>query len=491
MHSTQHDLDHLFDVIIIGAGIAGINAAYRIQTELPSASYTILEARDGIGGTWDLFRYPGFRSDSDLYTFGLSWRPWTDRKIIADGDSIRRYIRESAALHGIDQKVRFRHRLLSANWSSDQQAWDLLVDNREGKNHVHARFLIFGTGYYDYDEALGSYIPGIENFTGTRIHPQFWPEHFDYKDKKIIVVGSGSTAVTLIPSLAETASHVTMLQRSPSYILSWPSIDSFGQWIRRILPDWLAYRINRLRFLLMTPLVIKICGAYPRAARYLIKKITQRELPENMPYDPHFSPRYNPWEQRLCLCPDGDFFKAIRAGKVSIATDTISTVTETGIRLTSGQTLDADIIVTATGLKIKIAGGASISVDRNPIAVGEKFLWKGVLLQDVPNMALMMGSMNSSWTLGADAAALLVCRLLNIMKSKGIGTAVPRLDDAKGMKSLPMMHFISTYVVKGEKELPRTGDKGPWMRRSSYFSDLWNAKFGNMTDGLHFEKLAS
>ena len=491
MGSTETPTNDLFDVIIVGAGISGINAAYRIQTELPSARYTILEARGGIGGTWDLFRYPGFRSDSDLFTFGFAWRPWAERKNIADGDSIRKYIRESAAVYGINEKVMFHRKLVSANWSSDQQAWNLLVDEEGRKTHFHARFVILSTGYYDYDEALSSHIPGIENFTGKVVHPQFWPADLDYKDKKVVVVGSGSTAVTLIPSLAETASHVTMLQRSPTYIVARPAIDPFGQWAQRLLPRWIAHRITRFKFLILSFFFVKFCTFYPLAARNLIKKATLKQLPANVPHDPHFEPRYNPWEQRLCLCPDGDFFAAMRAGKASVVTDTIATVTDTGVRLTSGQTLDADIIVTATGLKLKIAGGAQVSVDNAPLAIGDKFLWKSAMLQDLPNMAAVLGYTNASWTLGADATALLVTRLLKSMAARGATSAVPRLEHAERMKSVPALNLSSTYVVRGAKELPKAGDRAPWMPRSTYFSDLWGAKFGNITDGLQFENVSA
>ena len=481
----------LFDIIIVGAGIGGINAAYRIQTELPSASYTILEARGGIGGTWDLFRYPGFRSDSELYTFGFAWRPWVKQRSIANGDEIRKYIRESAALYGIDQKIQFHHKLVSADWSSDQQTWKLLVDEKGLKTYFHARFVILSTGYYDYDEALSSPIPGIDKFTGTVVHPQFWPEDLDYKDKKIIVVGSGSTAVTLIPSLAETASHVTMLQRSPTYIAARPAIDPFSQWASRLLPHRIAYRLTRLKVLIRSFLFLKFCVYYPLTARNLIKKATLKQLPSNVPHDPHFSPRYNPWEQRICLSPDGDFFAAMRAGKASVVTDTITTVTETGIQLTSGTMLDADIIITATGLKIKFAGGVHISVDNVPITANDKFLWKNAMLQDVPNMATVIGYTNLSWTLGADATALLVCRLLKSMKAEGKSSAVPRLEDTGGMKTLPVLNLSSTYVVRGAKDMPRAGDKAPWRSRSSYFSDLWGAKFGNITEGLEFGKVSA
>ena len=478
----------VLDVIIVGAGISGINAAYRLQTELSSSSYTILESRGGIGGTWDFFRYPGFRSDSDLYTFGFSWRPWSQKKYIADGELIRKYIRESAAMYGIDRKVQFRHKLVSANWSSDQQAWSLLVDADGERKYFHARFVILSTGYYDYDEPLSTTITGIENFKGNIVHPQFWPEDFEYKDQKIVVIGSGSTAVTLIPSLAKEASHVTMLQRSPSYLLARPSVDAFGQFVSKVLPSWMSHRLTRLKFLVVNFLFIKFCGAYPQAARNLIKKATVKELPKDTPHNPHFEPRYNPWEQRLCLCPDGDFFETMRAGKASVVTDTITTVTENGIQLASGKTLDADVIVTATGLKVKTAGGAQISVDNTPIKIGEKFLWKGVMLQDLPNMATVIGYTNASWTLGADATALFVVRLLKYLSDNGITAAVPRLEHPEKMKSTAAMNLSSTYVVKGMKEIPKAGDKAPWLPRSTYFSDLWAAKFGNITDGLQLER---
>ena len=480
----------LYDVILIGAGISGINAAYRIQTEVPSTTYTILEARAAIGGTWSLFNYPGFRSDSDLDTFGFPWRPWDGEKTIADGESICKYIRQSAEDYGIDDNIKFQHKLTSANWSSDQQAWALDVDN-EGEHKVfHARFIIFSTGYYDYDEALSSAIPGIENFTGTTVHPQFWPTDFDYQNKKIVVIGSGSTAVTLLPALSEKASHVTMLQRSPSYIVARPAIDPFSQRVRNFFPSWLAYRISRFKFLIFNFYFVRWCARNPLKARNLLKKATLKQLPDGIPYDPHFLPRYNPWEQRLCLCPNGDFYKALRAGKADVVTDTITTVTETGIELASGSKIDADVIVTATGLKIKTAGGARISVDGVPVNIGEKFLWKGTMLQDVPNAALVLGYTTASWTLGADIAAKLVCRLLKLMSKRSFTAATPRLED-QSMKSVPALNLTSTYVVRGAGELPKTGDKAPWGPKKTYFSDLWDAWFRSLTEGLELVKIST
>lgn len=306
----------------------------------------------------------------------------------------------------------------------------------------------------------------------------------------MVVVGSGSTAVTLIPALAETAAHVTMLQRSPGYIVARPAVDPFGQWVKRLLPSWIAHRIIRVKFLILSLLFIKFCSIYPHAARNLIKKATLKQLLPEVPHDPHFEPQYNPWEQRLCLCPDGDFFKAMRAGKASVVTDTISSVTKTGIQLASGLELPADVIVTATGLKLKMAGGARISVDSVPVAFGEKFLWKGIMLQDLPNMAVVIGYTNASWTLGADATALLVCRIFKSMRNHGLAAVGARLDPREVMNSVPALNITSTYVVRGKNKLPRTGDKAPWRPRSTYLWDLWNSKFGNISDELKVEKIS-
>ena len=479
-----------FDVVIVGAGISGVNAAYRIQTELPDASYIILEARGGMGGTWDLFKYPGIRSDSDLHTFGFPWRPWTGKNAIVDGISIRDYIRESAAVNGIDRKVLYHHKAISGNWSTDQQAWSLLVDADREKRYFHGRFVIFSTGYYDYEEALPSLVPGIDNFKGTAIHPQFWPEDLDYKDKKIAVIGSGATAVTLVPVLAEEASQVTMVQRSPTYILSRPRSDPMGEWMKKFLPSWIAYRLIRLKFLVLPFLFFKFCRQYPTAARRIIKNATVKQLPSDIPHDPNFEPKYNPWEQRLCMCPDGDFYKSLNAGNVNIVTGTIETVTEHGIQMQSGEILDPDIIITATGLKILIAGGIKFSIDNEHIDITKKFLWKGIMLQDLPNAATVIGYTNASWTLGADATAVHVCRLLKYMKENGHTMVVPRLHDPSSVKPVSPLNLNSTYVEKGKGSMPKAGDTAPWLPRSTYFTDLWEAKFGNIHDQLEFSRVA-
>lgn len=477
----------VYDVIIVGAGISGINAAYRVQTSLPGASYTILEARNAMGGTWDLFRFPGIRSDSDLYTFGFPWRPWMDKKLIAEGESIRKYIKESAAENGIDQKVQFKHKLVSANWSSDQQAWTLQVDAEGEKKVFHARFVVLSTGYYDYEEVLPATIPGIESFKGKVLHPQFWPHDYDYAGKKVIIIGSGATAVTLVPVMAEKAAHVTMLQRSPGYILSRPSIDPTATWMSKIFPLWLVYSLIRTKFLIVSLLFVNFCRSFPHAARRMIIKETQKRLPKNVPHDPHFEPRYNPWEQRLCLDPDAKFFKALRTGKADVVTGIIKSVNERGIEMHSGEHLDADLIVTATGLKLQVGGGTSISIDNTPVDIASKFLWRGVMIEDLPNMAAVIGYTNASWTLGADATAQHICRLLKYMQKNGLTSAVPRCRE-EGMEVVPVLDLNSTYVERGKGSLPKAGGRGPWRPRRAYWRDMWEAKFGSFR-GLVFEKV--
>ncbi|KAI4160347.1 MAG: hypothetical protein LQ342_005843 [Letrouitia transgressa] len=488
MSALQALSERFYDVIIVGAGISGINAAYRLQTELPSASYIILEARMQMGGTYSFFRYPGFGADSDLYSFGFEWRPWRGRKTIISGKSACHYICESAAVYGIDRKVQFNHKLVSANWSSYRQEWTLLVNKNGQMLPFNTRFVILGTGYYDYDVALESPIPGIQNFKGPVIHPQFWPENFDHKGKYVVVVGSGSTSISLIPSLAKTA-QVDMLQRSPSFIVAQPSTDPFGAWARQMLPFLLANRITRLKFLLKSFFFNKFCRWYPLKARSSIHNALLKELPRET-IESNFQPSYEPLEQRLCIAPDGDFFEALRTERARVITDTIVTVTEREVKLASGRSLRPDIIVTATGLKLLVGGGAKISIDNAPpIAVSEKFLWRNTMLQDVPNMAMMIGYPDAPWTLGADVNALLVCRLLRTMRQQRFAAAVPHIESAdEGMKGAPSLHLKSTYVIKGTDALPRTGDKAPWLPRSHYLFDLCDAKFANISKGLRFEK---
>ncbi|KAF4626647.1 hypothetical protein G7Y89_g11512 [Cudoniella acicularis] len=462
-----------YDVIIIGAGLSGINAAYRVQTELPDYSYTILEARDVIGGTWDLFRYPGIRSDSDLHTFGFPWRPWQHSKAIADGTSIRNYIRDSAEHFGIDKQIQFHHKLMSSDWSSNEQIPTSPISH------------------------LSKARPSIRN-SG--------PETSITPTKKIIIIGSGATAVSLLPVLIEKASHVTMLQRSPSYFISIPSVDTTSDLIRKIFPSWIASRLIRWKFLILPFLFFTFCRHFPAMAKKGLRKRIQEDLPPSVPLDPHFNPSYYPWEQRLCICPDGDFFSALKTGKADIVTDTITSVTTTGITTQSGQHLDADIIITATGLKMQLGGGAPLTVDGEKVVLHDRFLWKNTMVEKVPNAAVIIGYTNASWTLGSDTAALLICRVLKFMRDHNISSAAPTLGlnpseqngsastgdktvqsgEWRGMKEMAVLNLSSTYVEKAKGILPKTGDKGPWRPRSNYFVDGWGAVFGDLTTGLRF-----
>jgi cation diffusion facilitator CzcD-associated flavoprotein CzcO len=429
-----------------------------------------------------------FRSDSDLHTFGFPWRPWTDPRSIADGASIRNYIEESAKQYGIDRNTLFHHRVTAAAWSSGEQQWSLVVDTDAGQKTLTARFVVFSTGYYSYTEPLETTIAGIEDFKGQTVHPQFWPEDLDCTGKKIVVIGSGATSVTLLPALAQKASKVTMLQRSPSYVLSQPSVDPLGKVMRRLLPSWLAIKIVRSKFLIIPFLFYQFCLAYPNAARWALRRRAQRELPKNIPHDPNFCPSYNPWEQRLCVTPDGDFYAALRAGTADVVTDKIKTITATGIETVSGKTLDADIIVTATGLKLQFLGGAAITVDSKPLNLADKYVWKGHMIQDVPNAVFVMGYMNASWTLGSDSTALQVSRLLKYMDKNGMGSATARVPEGPKMHSQPVINLSSTYIERAKSALPLAGDKGPWKPRLNYLTDQWEASYGSVTTDIDFVK---
>ncbi|KAK4998627.1 hypothetical protein LTR28_013626, partial [Elasticomyces elasticus] len=447
-----------YDVIIVGAGISGINFAYRLQTQCPDLNFTILEAREVIGGTWALFKYPGLRSDSDLYTFGFPWRPWTEQKSIAEASLIVKYVNESAAMYGIDKKIQFNHKVTTYDWSSRSQQWTLTVDASGSTKTFRTHFMLMCTGYYDYEHALPSVIPGIENFGGKVVHPQFWPDDLDYSNKKVTIIGSGATAVTLLPALAEKASHVTMLQRSPSYVTSTPGQDGLEILIRKTCPESLAYKLIRIKWIIFPILLINFCYYLPTIAKKLLRKATIAQLPASIAHDPHFNPSYEPFQQRMCFCPDGDFYASLRSGKAEVVTGTIDTVTRDSIMLHDGQELHPDIIVTATGLKLQFGGSAKLNVDGVPFNFTEKFVWKNVMLQDLPNAAFVVGYVDASWTLGADATAQLICRLLKQLKKDGKTTAVPRLSDAerRSMKEMPMLRISSSYVKKAKDALPKT-----------------------------------
>lgn len=439
-----------------------------------------------------MFRYPGIRSDSDLHTFGFPFRPWTEPRAIADGPSIKKYMQETASIYGIDKHIKYHHKLITANWSSDAQSWSLTVETAGETRYFHSKFLLLATGYYNYDEALPAKIPGIENFQGTTIHPQFWPEDLDYAGKNVVIIGSGATAVTLLPNLAKEAAHVTMLQRSPSYILSLPQQDSISYWARRLLPKTWAYKLIRTRFLVLPFLFFKFCRSFPNAARTLLQKGAAKQLPIDYSIKPNFDPKYDPWEQRLCISPNGDFYKAIADGNAEVVTAHIKQVTEKSIHLEeTDRVITPDIIITATGLKLQIAGGAKISVDNEQIKIPEKHLWKGCMLQDVPNAAVVIGYTNASWTLGSDATAQFITRLLNYNKKHGFTSAVPRLEDPDSVKEVQVLNLNSTYVVRAKGDLPKAGDKAPWLPRSTYFTDLFEAKFGSITSGMQFSRVST
>jgi cation diffusion facilitator CzcD-associated flavoprotein CzcO len=476
-----------FDVIIVGAGISGINAAYRVQTQLPKGTtYTIFDTRGAIGGTWDLFKYPGIRSDSDLYTFGFPWRPWRAGHAIAEAPLILDYLKDSARDAGIDKNIRFHHKVISADWSSDELLWNLTVEVGEKTVHYKGGFMILGTGYYDYDEPLQTTIPGIENFKGPVIHPQFWPETLDYAGKEVAIIGSGATAITILPNMAKTAKMVTIVQRSPSYVFSLPNRDDpLIRLMQYVLPQQLAHTITRWRWMITSYFFFYFCRTFPNAAKKIIGIAATKQLPKDFPLDPHFKPSYNPWEQRMCLAPDGDFYRSIKKGKANMVTGAIKTVNEDGIKMEDGSEVKANIIVTATGLKLKLAGGIKPSIDGKPLDISTKFMWKGVMLQDLPNACVVIGYTNASWTLGADATAQMVTRLINLMKKRGAAAAVPRLAHPEEMESTPMLNLSSTYIQKALSIMPKTGT-GQWAPRSQYFSDIRQAKYGDIESGLEF-----
>lgn len=489
MTSQKDVLD--YDVVIIGAGISGINSAYRLQEQNPELSYIILEGRHEIGGTWSLFQYPGIRSDSDLYTFGFAWRNWTEKTSIAQGDLIINYVKDSARMYGIDKRILYNHRVDAADWSSETNSWNFNVTaDGSTQKTIRGRWAHFCTGYYDYKAPLQTTIPGIDNFKGEVVHPQFWKKDLDYKNKNVVIVGSGATAVTLLPVLAKDASHVTMLQRSPSYLLSQPTEDGLEKTMRAWLPAALAYRLIRFKWILLPFLLTTFFKYFPGTAKKIVKGAAGKELPETVPIDPHFTPKYNVFQQRLCFCPDGDFYASLRNGSASIATGTIDTINGNTIKLSTGQELHPDIIITATGLKIQIAGGMKVSVDGEPYDVSKKFFWKGVMLEDLPNAAMTIGYVDASWTLGADATAQMVCRILKRMQKEGVAKVVPRCSEAEkeSMEEKPVLNLTSTYVRAGESILPKAGNKGQWKPRSYYYEDILMAWYGDIKSGMDWVK---
>jgi monooxygenase len=480
--------EHL-DVLIVGAGISGISAAWHLQDRCPSKTYAILERREGMGGTWDLFKYPGIRSDSDMFTLGFRFKPWTSAKAIADGPSILSYIKEAAAENGIDKNIRYSHQVTAAEWSDADNRWTVTVNTGAEEKTLTASFLFATTGYYNYDQGYSPTFPGSEDFAGTIVHPQHWPEDLDYAGKKIVVIGSGATAITLIPALVNSgAGHVTMLQRSPSYIGSLPDVDPIAQQVNKLLPEKAAHVVNRWKAIAFATIQYQLARKFPNYMRKTLLTMAQRRLPAGYDVEKHFGPRYNPWDERLCLAPNGDLFKTIRKGNADVVTDTIETFVPEGIKLSSGQVLEADIIVTATGLNLRLFGGAGIRRNGEPVDLTKSMAYKGMMLSGMPNMAFTIGYTNASWTLKADLVSEYVCRILNYMDANGFDTVVPE-HPGDSIEERPLMDFTPGYVLRALDSLPKAGAKSPWKLKQNYFLDIRMIRQGKVDDeALHFTK---
>lgn len=482
------DVTEDVDVLIVGAGLSGIGAACQLKQDHPGRSVVILEARASIGGTWDLFRYPGIRSDSDMFTLGYRFRPWTDAKAIADGPSILRYIHDTAREFDVHNLVRVNHRVVSARWDSATARWTVDVDRTDTGERTTLRcgFLYVCSGYYRYDAGFSPDFPGVDRFAGPVIHPQHWPEGLDYAGKRVVVIGSGATAVTLVPTLAETAAHVTMLQRSPTYVASRPARDPLADRLRARLPQKLAYAIVRWKNTLQGMAIFQLSRRRPEMVKAMLRKAAVAALPEGYAVDTHFAPSYNPWDQRMCLIPDGDMFDAIRDGRASVVTDTIDTFTETGIACASGEHLDADIVISATGLNLLAIGGMELVVDGTPVDLAHTVSYKGMMLSGVPNFAWTIGYTNASWTLKADLIAQYVSRLLTYLDRNGFDAVTP---DATGVSAAkPFLDLASGYVQRSMSEMPKQGDALPWRLHQNYVRDVALLRRGRVDDSVTFTR---
>ena len=473
--------DHV-DVLVVGAGLSGIGAGYYLQTSCPTKSYTILEGRHASGGTWDLFRYPGVRSDSDMYTLGYRFRPWPGAQAIADGPSILEYVRDTAKTYGIDKKVRYNHRVKRASWSSRDKQWTVEAQSPNGRVfEIVCRFIYLCTGYYDYENGYTPEFKGTADFKGRIVHPQKWPHDLIYEDKQVVVIGSGATAVTLVPAMAEKAAHVTMLQRSPTYVVNLPSKDKIALWLRKHLPERYAYFLTRWKNVFISLGFYALARVNPDFFKRMVAKGVRHQLGPD--YDlKHFTPKYNPWDQRLCLVPDANLFNSIREGKASVVTDEIDQFTSSGIRLKSGRDIHADIIVTATGLNMKLMAGLELIVDGKPVDLSKTMAYKGMMFSDVPNLASAFGYTNASWTLKCDLTGEYVCKLINHMDRFGYAQCTPRRNDPT-VNEEPVLTFSSGYVQRALPGLPKQGSKRPWRLRQNYALDLLGVRYSSVEDG--------
>jgi len=471
-------------VLIVGAGLSGVGAARHLQEAFPGRGYAIFEAREDLGGTWDLFRYPGIRSDSDMHTLGYRFRPWTNARTIADGPSILEYVRETAREAGIEERIRFGHRVVRAEWSSEEARWTVEVERGEDGESVTVScdYLWVCSGYYRYDEGYTPEFPGRERFGGEIVHPQHWPEGLDYAGKRVVVIGSGATAVTLVPAMAERAAQVTMLQRSPTYIASLPAEDPVASRLRKVLPARAVYPIVRWKNVVLQTFFYQLSRRRPETVKKLVRRGVERALPPGYDVDRHFKPRYDPWDQRMCLVPNGDLFRALREGRAAVVTDTIETFTERGVKLDSGEELEADVIVTATGLNLLFLGGMELVVDGEPVDLPKTMTYKGMMLSGVPNCAFTVGYTNASWTLKADLTSEYVCRLLAHMDAHGYAKSVPEITDPT-VEEEPLLDFTSGYVLRSLDRFPKQGSKEPWKLRQNYMLDLRAIRRGPIDDG--------
>ncbi|MGD1884802.1 MAG: flavin-containing monooxygenase [Paracoccaceae bacterium] len=471
------------DVLVIGAGISGIGQGCHLTRTCKDRSFAIIESRSDLGGTWDLFKYPGIRSDSDMFTFGYRFKPWDSPKDIAPGDKILTYLNETVDEYGLREKIRFQSRVTALNWSSADKHWIATVAPNDGDPYeIAAKFVSSCTGYYDYENGYLPDFDGYEDFNGKIIHPQHWPEDLDYAGKRVVVIGSGATAITLVPAMADRAGHVTLLQRSPTYIFSRPGEDGIANALRRLLPATWAHKLSRIKSILLGSYIYWISKRKPDRVRSYLRKMAKTELSPDIDVDKHFNPAYNPWDQRLCLSPDGDFYKSLRSGEASIVTDQIDRFTETGVLTQSGEHLDADIIVTATGLQIQFCGGMEISMDGEPVRAADKFVYRGMMLSGVPNLAVVFGYTNASWTLKAELTADFVCRLINRMRQKG-GEVVMADTDCP-IDHGALLGLNSGYLLRAADLLPKSGTKRPWKNFENYIQDMLSIRYGKIEDGV-------